>query len=44
VLDEAEQRPEYNAALLKPLDRFLTRPMTERCSTCRALFSGHERR
>jgi len=26
VLDEAEQRPEYKGALLKLLDRFLTRP------------------
>jgi hypothetical protein len=26
VLDEAEQRPEYKAALLNLLDRFLTRP------------------
>jgi hypothetical protein len=26
VLDEGEQRPEYKGALLKLLDRFLTRP------------------
>ena len=26
MLDEVEQRPEYKAAVLKLLDRFLTRP------------------
>ena len=30
VLAEAEQRPEYKAALLKLLDRFLTRPTSGR--------------
>jgi hypothetical protein len=44
VLDEAERRPEYKVALLKLLDRFLTRPDDRALFNLPTLFSGYERR